>query len=290
MRVIAFLQVYNEEMFVEHAIMNRLQYVDEIIITEGRLTPFGNLPMRSTDSTRNIVERLSKDYDKIVLLDSLPESAFNNCINREACEGINKNYMLSNSSIQNNDVIHILDCDEFYTNSGINFIIDTFKNNDPLLNVLVMEYQFAYNLKHYFDSGHTGRWMRFKNGSKFKDTNHFFVNGSDVSADRSIVIERENSGVYHLCWVKPPELIREKVISFNRLRFTIWFNRVYLVWPLNSQQAYLNNRMTTGGSGFCEGQPHLLKSLDWNLPEEIKTLSHLNYWDDIIENHKMYKI
>ena len=290
MKVIALLQVYNEEMFVEHAIMNRLKYVDQIIVTEGKLTPFGNLPMRSTDATRSIVERLSLKYKNVILLDPLPESAFSNCVNREACEGLNKNYMLSHSSVEDNDIIHILDCDEFYTNAGISFIIDTFKNNDSLLNVLIMEYQFAYDLKHYFDSGHTGRWMRFKNGSKFKDTNHFLVNGEDISADRNVVIDREDSGVYHLCWTKPPKLIREKVISFNRPRFTAWFNKVYLMWPLNSQQAYYNNYIITGKSGFCEGQPHLLKLLEWSLPKEIKMLSSISYWDDVIENHEKYII
>jgi len=274
MRTIALLQVYNEATFVERAILNRLPYVDRIIVTEGRLTVFGNMSMRSTDGTREIVERLARDHEKVVLLDPLPENAFSTCNNRERCEGINKNYMLDNSGIEHGDIVHVLDADEFYTPDGIMWIIEQFRKDDSKRQCWPEEWQFAYNLKLSFKARHGSRFLRFINGAHFGHTNHFFHGNYDLVKDKSFIVPRSISGVCHLSWNKHPSLIREKVVSFNRPDFTAWFNNVYLRWP-SSGGHFLNNQSL---------QAHKLP-----LPKELEDFTD-DFYSEIKANWRSYLI
>lgn len=279
-QVIALCQCYNEAQFIEPAILNRLPHVDKIIITEGLLTPFGNMSMRSTDGTRKIIKRLSRQHDKICLLEPLSKEWLAQGNTREVREGINKNYMLLNSGIEHGDIIHVLDADEFYDAEGIDWIINQFKNDDNKRQCWPEEWQFAYSLKLAFKARHGSRFLRYVDGAHFGQTNHFFHGNFDLVKDKSFIVPREISGVCHLCWTKSPQLIREKVISFNRNSFTNWYNTVYLRWPstniLHSQ-------------GFAEGQSEQLRTYCNHLPYELSNLS-VDYFDEIKINWRKYLI
>jgi len=242
MKTIALLQVYNEEKFVRRAILNRLPYVDKIIVSEGRLTVFGDMSMRSTDRTREIIKELAEQSSKVILLDPLDESAFDCCRSREQCEGLNKNYMLEKSGIEHGDIIHVLDADEFYSPEGLLWIIEQFAKDDKKRQCWPEEWQFAYNLKYAFPARHGSRFLRYINGSHFGETNHFFHGDFDLVLDKSFVVPRTKSGVCHLSWVKSPALIREKVVSFNRPTFTNWFNNKYLRWVQNKGE-FMNGKI-----------------------------------------------
>ena len=56
MRVIALMQVYNEGLFIHQQLSWLINCVDEIIVTEGCLSPFKNQSIRSCDSTINSIK------------------------------------------------------------------------------------------------------------------------------------------------------------------------------------------------------------------------------------------
>jgi len=267
MRVIALMQVYNEADCILPCLRNRYDFMDKIIITEGLLSPFGNMPLESPDGTRERIKEwiatLDQDH-KCELLESrrMPGKT------REEMEGHNKNRMLAAARPEPGDIVHIMDGDEFYSANGLKWIIDKFRACSKLRQCWPEEMQFAYNLKLAFPSRHGSRFLRYVKNAHFGKTNHFFHGTFDLVHDKSFIVPREISGVCHLCWVKRPSLIREKVISFNRQSFTKWFNDIYLRWP-STESLHKN--------GYAEGQHEPLQSYHGSLPKEL--LYQYYNWD-----------
>lgn len=282
MKVIALIQVYNEKPLIKACLENRYPHMDQIIITEGLLTPFGSMPMRSPDGTRDCIEQWIKDHDregKCKLLEPLSEIPG---ATREAREGFNKNYMLKNADIEPGDILHVLDADEFYSHHGIEWIITEFRKNDNIRQCWPEEWQFAYNLQLAFKARHGSRFLRFIKGAHFGKTNHFYHDDYDLVKDKSFCVPRNLSGVCHLAFAKHPKLIREKVISFNRPSFTAWFNNIYLRWP---SEVRLQSR------GFAEGQQESLQPYLGDYPPELKMLlGKINYLPELQQNWRQYVI
>jgi hypothetical protein len=246
--------------------------MDQIIITEGLLTPFGSMPLRSPDRTRECIEQWIKTQDKegkCKLLEPLTEVPGTT---REIREGFNKNYMLQNADLESGDIIHVMDADEFYSHEGIDWIISQFRKNDSIRQCWPEEWQFAYNLQLAFKARHGSRFLRFIKGAHFGNTNHFYHNGFDLLNDKSFIVPRKISGICHLAFAKHPKLIREKVISFNRLSFTKWYNERFLRWPSRPDV-----------NGFAEGQIEPLKKRSITLPDEL--IGFTGDWFQEIELH-----
>lgn len=279
MRVIALCQAYNEDMLMHQCLQWATKVVDKLIITEGSLTPFGGMSKRSKDKTRQTIERYKQAYDrddKIEIYDAVDPNPVPR--NREAFEGINKNMMLMKAEPEPGDLIFILDVDEFWHEENFLRIVQQFRDDDRLLHVPVEEYQFAYNLRTCFPAEHNGRFMRYVDGAKFGDTNHFIVPGvGDVTKDYSRLASREDTQMCHLCWCKHPLQIRQKVVSFNRRSFTLWYNIVYLGFPIHGEAVYQLNQQIPPyhGRGFCEGQHEKLRPFEGELPWPIANMT----WD-----------
>jgi hypothetical protein len=280
MRIIALMQVYNEASFVAQCLQNRYHYVDKMVITEGLLTPFGNMPAESSDRTRELIQEWIMVHDidkKCELLEArrMPGKT------REEMEGHNKNRMLAEAKPNPGDVIHIMDADEFYDPKGFKWIVDRFRACDKIRQCWPEEWQFAYNLSWAFPSRHGSRFLRYVKGAHFGKTNHFFHGDFDLVNDRSFVVPRETSGVCHLCWAKHPSLIREKVVSFNRPSFTKWFNDIYLRWP---------SKKNLFGRGYAEGQREPLRLYDGHLPHELKCSFHEDHFPELCTSWEKYLI
>lgn len=289
MKTIALCQAFNESLFIERYLSWIYQCVDRIVISEGGLSPFANLPLKSTDNTRQIIENFKRDNDKenkIIITDTYFNEN-NTPPTREAWEGLNKNQMLQLAQPQNGDIIFIGDIDEFWDQNRFASIIDLFKQNDSWLHAPVEEWQFAYGLKYCFKASHDGRFMRYRPGAHFGDTNHFFVSGQDVTKDYRHLQERAKTNMIHLCWSKHPLQIREKCISYARPSLETWFNFVYIQWPFNPSAAYHNNKQIPPyhGSGYAEGQHNELVLYDGQLPDALKDMQ-LDWMDYIKENGK----
>ncbi len=268
MKIWGLCQAYNEETFIARSLSWSIPVLDHLIITEGRLTPFGNLPEYSSDQTRKIIQDFQQTTNKITLLNPSCE----NGVTREWCEGSNKNNMLRKAiemGLEPEDIICIIDCDEFWEINRFNDTIDFMRKYEDVTNVAIEEYQFAYNLRLFFNASHSGRFIRYVKGARFGSTNHFiYPNGEDVTKDYRYLRTREKTGMIHLCWTKEPRLIREKVLSFNRPSFTAWYNYVYLAWPFDPEAAYYNNSqiLPWRGLGFCEGQNEKIQEFRGKLP------------------------
>ncbi len=287
MKVICLTQAYNEGMFMHQYLQCIYPLIDEWIITEGNISPFGNQSKRSNDNTRGEIKTFIELYDKknkIKFYDAFEANLPPR--NREDYEGLNKNFMLKKTSIEHGDLVVIGDCDEFWKEERFLQIVERFRNGDKLEHVPVEEYQFAYNLRTYFNAEHNGRFMRYVNGAKFGSTNHFiYPDGRDITKDYSSLAKREDTGMCHLCWCKHPLQIREKVISFGRPSFTKWYNAVYLGYPFHGDDVYRINNMISPyfGKGFAEGQHEKLQEFKGKLPWPLQNM----HWDhtDYIKRH-----
>lgn len=283
MKVIALCQAYNEGEFIHQCLQWATKVCDEIILTEGCLTPFGNQSRRSEDNTRKIIQRFKQSYDvgdKIKFFDAFEAKPAPS--NREQYEGMNKNFMLKKSNVEDGDLVFILDVDEFWHEDRFINIVEKFKKNDRINHIPIEEYQFAYNFSLYFNASHDGRFMRYVEGARFASTNHFIhPNGKDVTKDYTHLVKREDSQMCHFCWTKHPKLIKQKVESFNRPSFTAWYNYVYLNFPLYGEKVYeLNRRIAPHcGTGFAEGQHEPLKTFKYKLPWPVamRNTDYLNY-------------
>jgi len=288
MRTIALCQCYNESLFIQKNILNVYNYVDEIVISEGCLSPFGNLPQSSSDNTCDKIIDLMDNQDPQNKIKYVTAYATDKPIgNREQWEGLNKNKMLEASSIEHGDTILILDADEFFSPSSLCNIPELFRKHNKIRHVRCEEYQFAYNLKLQFKASH-GRWMRYVDGAKFGNTNHFFwPDKQDITKRPDIFTNRDDFPFFHLCWAKHPILIREKVLSFNRPSFISWFNMVYLEYPFCSDLAYKNNSIIHPyyGVGYAEGQSQKLYEYNGVLPETLSDLE-IDWMPYIIEHKK----
>jgi len=293
MKVIALCQAYNEAMFIHQSLSWAYEVCDQIILTEGCLTPFSNQTRRSQDRTRTTIKCFIETYDRqdkikyydAFIADPAPR-------NREEYEGMNKNFMLKKSDVEHGDLIFILDVDEFWDPNRFNSIVKRFKNNDKIVHVPVQEHQFAYGLNLCFNAEHNGRFMRFLSGSKFGATNHFVhPGGTDVTKDYSCLALRDETQMCHLCWSKHPAFIKQKVESFQRPSFTAWYNNVYLQYPIIGTEVYeINKRIPPyHGPGFAEGQHERLRTFKGILPPVLRNM-RLNWTGQIMTWKEELKI
>ncbi len=295
MKVFAFCQVYNEGLLIRRNLENVFPYVDRIILTEGKLTPHASSVIHdtSTDDTLKQIGQFAMDNDsgeKLVFMAAITaEECEKTPGTREEWEGRNKNRMLATAlelGMEEGDLIYILDADEFIVPEKLGEVTEGFAVNDWMQACMVDEYQFAYGLKYWFPSSHP-RFFRYHRGARFTTTNHFIVpDVGDLSRKTNVSI----NGMFHLCWSKHPNFIREKVLSFNRPSFTQWFNKVYLVWPRDCEQAYRNNSTIPPyhGKGFAEGMDKML-ALGLTLPAVLQGLE-FDCLDYVIEHEKELRI
>jgi len=283
MKVVALCQAYQEELFIRRNLTNVYPFVDQIIISEGCLSPHGELSVGSTDRTFDeiaffISEQDHADKIKFIPGWSMADRPPDNRVppsSREEWEGLNKNKMLAASDIEDGDLIYILDCDEFLQPHRIEEIISYFKEEPGANCVRLKEQQFAYGLKWWFPSTHP-RFFRYRKAGRFGNTNHFFhlVGAAKQKLNITSRHNREFDGLFHLCWSKHPLQIREKVVSFKRTSFTRWFNTVYLEWADDPASAYANNKKIPPyhGSGFTEGMHECLREFEGELPAALDGL------------------
>jgi len=284
MKIIAMGQCYNEGLCIYKGLQWLYPLVDQIVLSEGRLTPFGNLPIRSTDDTIEKIKyfiTMHDVYNKIKFFNAVEGE----CGNREKAEGNNKNFLLSQMNIEDGDIIYIWDSDEFFLPNAFLKHIDIMEQNPTYDHIRSEEWQFAYGMKWAFKASH-GRFIRYRSGCKFTTTNNFnYLDGKNATKHPDMVIPRDKAGFFHLCWTKDPQHIREKVLSFNRPSFTSWYNNVYLVWPKYPQMAYINNKLIHPyfGTGFAEGQHEKLVEFEGEMPEVLKDINV--DWTDYINEH-----
>jgi hypothetical protein len=289
MKVIAISMSYNEGPWIYKNLQHIYDLVDELLIFEGTVSPFDDQAAHSIDNTRDEIARFLDDYGTTKIKYWSPQK--NDSIRtREHYEAWVKNELLRKSNIEHGDLIWMVDADEFYKPEAVTSIIRMFAENDNLLHLPIEEYQFAYSMHLWFKAGHDGRFMRYIKGAQYSGSQHLIApDGRDISREnKNGRLPREQSQMYHLCWVKHPLLIKEKVLTFKRPSFTAWYNNCYLVWPGNPELAYQNNARLSQpqgwpGGGFCEGQTEPLVPFTGSLPNCLTELD--DDWGLYVLNH-----
>ena len=109
MKKIGFMQIYNEEAWVNCAITQAMQICDKLIIAEGsQFTNFSNIPERSTDNTIELIKAKIIEYPgRIELRDTVRKHG---SYRHNQCENFNN----AVDSCQPGDIFLPLDADEFY--------------------------------------------------------------------------------------------------------------------------------------------------------------------------------
>lgn len=297
MKTIALVMAYNEQDLIYRCLQNIYDVVDQIILFHGTVSPFGDQAEVSTDNTSGQIGKFLQDVsfkrgNKVLHWSPRKNTSIKT---REEYEGWVKNEMLKMSCIEHGDLIYMVDVDEFIFPDNICRIIERFKRDDKILHVPIGEYQFAYNMRLEFKASHNGRFMRYHKDAKYGGSQHYiYPDGKDISKDQTYFMPREESQMFHLCWVKSPELIKQKVLTFRRLSFVAWYNACYLVWPRDPQAAYQNNISISRaygwpGGGFCEGQKEPLVEFTGKLPEVLNGYNP-DYLEYIKENYERLKI
>ena len=67
MKLVGYMATYNEEEYIRYAIESTVEYLDKLIIIEGRWGESSG-SNRSSDKTIEIIESLAKKYKNILLL------------------------------------------------------------------------------------------------------------------------------------------------------------------------------------------------------------------------------
>ncbi len=330
MKVVALCRAYNEELFVRRNLEHVYDFVDQIVIAEGSVTPFGNLPQQSTDGTwKEILDFMREKNPSVdtwafnhhgevrgktetVCMVDEEEIELNHGVraegkiaamptwqgrmsNREIGEGNTNNLLLSYADLEDGDLIYNLDCDEFIPHDVLEHVIESFRKDDSMECIKMNEKQFAYGFKSFFNSSHP-RFFRFRPGRFFTTCSNFVKKVGKGKEAKNVKLSSKPDkivdGMLHFCWSKHPMLVREKVLSFNRPSFTRWFNEVYLVWPLDPQKAYENNGKIPPyhGSGFAEGMHEPLGEFEGELPECLADIAGTDWTGWLRENSESLKI
>jgi hypothetical protein len=209
----------------------------------------------------------------------------------EQAEGIVMTLMASwaeqNGLLTDDDWVWKVDADEFYEPESAEGMIRALTGVFRQCTFgTVQEWQYAYNLDLCFKSSH-GRLVKYKKGSKFTNgINLVWPDGTKVRGTQDFKVSWDIGHMHHLSYAKSPELIREKVVSFNRASFKAWYNNVYLEWPDDPKFAYSNNSRIPPwyGTGFLEGQSVALEKRDFDLPQILRGLNF--DWTSRIQDRK----
>jgi glycosyltransferase involved in cell wall biosynthesis len=291
MKIVCLIQTFNNEDLIEKCIKCVQPYVDSIIICIGSVSI--TKQNVNKDNTEQIVQQMCQQYNNIYITKHKNEGK-----TREQKEGSVKTNMLKFAEqaelIDNDDWCFTVDSDEFYHEYEIENLISLLKTKYANFDCgRINEWQFAYNLSLCFPSSH-GRFVKYKKNSYVKSTHRLiWPNGKSPWQGKSFTVDKNECMMYHLSYAQHPEKIRFKVLSFNRPSLTQWYNTVYLEFPDNPQQAYLNNSkiLPYQGKGWAEGNS---KPLQNNCPDKIPDILQgfleIEYLSYIQKNKKILKV
>lgn len=257
MRIVGVMPVYEEADWIEYAVEGIIDFVDELIITEGYTgAPWHFWANRSSDGTLEILEKLKKRYDKIKVLKSPWH------LTKERGKAWSYNRMVRASMYNEPDNwIFVVDADEFYTNEQLGKIRATLEETDKDL-ISVHARMFVYNFRCFIPVLHA-RLIRITKGMIFKPSqNPHYKNGNSYSKrpeETDTVLE--NDPMFHYSFVKPPIRMNKRLemeVQGGRRSPAVlrWFEDVFMKWSeQDADDIYKKNKTITGNSGILFAGP-----------------------------------
>lgn len=206
MKISGFTFIRNANRFdypIREAILSILPVCDEVVVMVGK----------SDDGTRELIESIGDPRIKIfdsVWDDTLREGG------RVLAEETNKAF---DHISPDTDWAFYIQGDEVFHEHGVEAIQDAMKTylNDPRVEGLLFNYHHFYGSYDYI--GDSRRWYRKeiriirndKSIRSWRDAQGFRKNGKKLN------VKPVYAFMHHYGWVKPPKVMQEKQLNFNKL-------------------------------------------------------------------------
>ena len=240
MRIVGFLTAWNCQDWIQPCIFNVLKIVDELYVcvsahhpdfidlqdgTELKVNCFSTAKVNIIKHSNNTDPKIMPDWKK--------------------CEILNR--MIQEAKLDDNDVIMIIDADEFYSDEHIKEIKDFCKTEFD--SGIIRSRYFCIDLDHYIRNEDMERIFKYKKGSYFTPTQRF-----NPRPRKSIQLQNL---MFHYTFLLNPEMKRRywKYSPVNdpitsRLKID-WLNKIYMKWDLEDEEKWKQeNYKQTGHYGF----------------------------------------
>jgi len=173
-RLIILARYWNDMDFLQSS-LDQIDYwnADLVYLSEGAWDQ--KFEPRSSDGTREKLEEYAKDKDNVFVIDNVRESS-----NYRVNQANTSNLVMKLAKWRPNDWMMIVDVDQFYTKSSIDFVKKLMQKKDDQFDFFIYKVNnFFYDLQHCqetFDSNQTRLPARLVKGSRWIATNHLTLN------------------------------------------------------------------------------------------------------------------
>ena len=253
-RILGVMPIWAREDFVLPALEQALTLVDQLAVSVCCLHPYLE---KFEDSSRSIVEDFAaKNPDRVTFV-AKPDIPPRNPLNDRPAwsERMSHllNCLLSHLNPQDNDLVWLLDVDEFYTGEAVEEIFDWISENKNFTSLRFASRFFGPDFTHYIKHGHT-RLYRHWPGRKFIPTSYY----SSVDKSSEVTILEENP-MFHYSLMVPWEMKYDfwevetgLPVSRPQLSKARWVTNQYFMWKLDGDNTNViaYNKKLTGHAGF----------------------------------------
>lgn len=257
MKIHVVYNAYNEVDLVERSLKTVYPYVDSIAIAD--VMHSDGKTVTSDGTHEKIIEFMKERKDgKTNLFYREPKALSSDY---KTNQGQIKTQLMNMCSPQDGDWIWVIEADEFYDERSLTQLRSRYiLNHQALRNdkrwISVVMLNFAYDLHHCF-FGWSGRFFRYKSGSKFTICNKFAWGNQVIYNDKyRFEMPAQYIVCYHLKYVKPMDRLRQRY-QFPKNPSVAgkmnWFNNVYAKYLDNPEAAIKYNRDVLGNDGFDTG-------------------------------------
>jgi hypothetical protein len=265
MKLVGMMCAWSSEMWIGACIENVIDHLDLLLIN---VSPHHKDFVDLEDRTEEIVKEYSKIYKRIVLVDS--NNDLNDWPDHNKCRILN-NFL---EYTEPNDVVMIIDADEFYCQESWKEIDHFVKHND-YHNVGVMPAKyFCVDFWHYCINPEMERLFRTDEGFKFTPTQR---------PNFKQVPYKFNNQMFHYTMLLNPEMKRRywkyspignPKVSESKVK---WLNEIYLKYEVDNPVPYLvKNKQITGKQRF------------WCGPDMIECPTNGLYRDAFLEHPECF--
>ncbi len=166
MKTIGLFTAWACEDWIEYSIDQALQLVDELIISIGAFSPyFKGIEDRTFEKAQKYLKN-----EKVKFIPAICDPKKN--VDGNKCSTLNKMLEVS-QNIEKNNVIWILDSDEFYSKESLEEIYNFLNSNEDFDVIYLRNRYFCINFNYYFEASNIRLFKIKTKNCYFTPTQHF---------------------------------------------------------------------------------------------------------------------
>jgi len=288
MKIIGLMPAWACEDWIEYAIKQALDIVDELIISIGAYNQYFN---KLEDNTYNFAKKYFNDkkvkYVKS-FYDPLRDERENNCRNT--------NRMLQASdNIEIGNIIWLLDADEFYSRESIKEILNFINSNEEFDYIENASREFLINMDYYVNTIHGRLW-------KITNKNCYFVPTHKIipPPKKPVVLLKDNPMFHYSLLIGEQYKITHWTLDNNYIS-ALWYKKIYENYEPNREKYWMKkNEDLTGKYGFwfdnllIEKNGHGVFKYEGKHPEliensELRSISDFRIYTKTKPNYLSYR-